>query len=52
MMNLNLDEWEARAALCEEATIPGELLQELIRLAKLGQSLEKPYTHRSLRLVQ
>jgi hypothetical protein len=52
MINLDLDEWEARAALCEEATIPGELLQELIRLAKLGRALEKQYRHSSLRLVQ
>jgi hypothetical protein len=52
MMNLDLDVWEARAALCDEATIPGELLQELVRLAKLGQGLEKPHRHRNLRLVK
>ena len=51
MVNLDLDEWEARAALCDEATIPGELLQELIRLAKLGQTKEKRYTRGSLRLM-
>ena len=51
MMNLDLDEGEARAAMCEEATIPGELLQELIRLAKLGQATEKRYTRGSLRLM-
>ncbi len=38
--NLDLDEMEAQAALCEEATIPGEQLRELIRLAKLGQARE------------
>jgi hypothetical protein len=51
MMDLDLEEWEARV-LSEETTISAELLQELIRLAKLGQSLERHYTHRSLRLMQ
>ena len=37
MIDLDLEEWEARAALCEEATIQGELLGELIRLANLNR---------------
>ena len=39
-MELDLDELEARALFCEEATIPGPQLRELIRLAKLGAATE------------
>ena len=43
--NLDLDEMEAQAALCEEATIPGEQLRELIRLAKVTQAMEEYDAH-------
>ena len=39
--DLALEEMEARAASCDAVTIPAEILCELIRLAKLGQSLER-----------
>ena len=42
---LDLDEMEAQATLCEEATIPSEKLCELIRLAKLGQAMEEYDAH-------
>ena len=43
--NLDLDQMEAGADLCEEATIPGDQLRELIRLAKLGQAMEEYHDH-------
>lgn len=53
MEPLNLDQMEARAALCLEATIPGDQLRELIRLARIGQEVENQHTRRGfgLRLV-
>lgn len=36
-----LEENEARAEMCSEATIPGDQLRELIRLAIIGFELEQ-----------
>ncbi len=39
-MDFDLDELEAHALLCTEATIQGPQLRELIRLAKIGAAME------------
>ena len=39
-MEFDLDDLEARALFCVEATIPGPELRELIRLAKIGAAIE------------
>ena len=50
-VELDLDDLEAGAALCAEATIPGEQLRELIRLAKVGHALEQQSGPTPIRLV-
>jgi hypothetical protein len=44
VIDLNLEEMEDRTALSDAATIPSEILRELIRLARLGQLLERTET--------
>jgi hypothetical protein len=39
-MDFDLDELEAGALLCTEATIAGPQLRELIRLARIGAAME------------